>query len=61
MTMMTPVGLGPNCCLMSDDHAPVPYMSPQLLDAIRLRNKVKKIFSKTNDPSDGEKYRTQLI
>ena len=50
--------------LLSDvveDHAPikrstvrrehVPYMSPELLDAIRLRNKLKKHFSKTNDPA----------
>ena len=34
-------------------------MSPDLLDAIRLRNKLKKTFSKANDPTDGEKYRIQ--
>ena len=52
-----------------DDHAPikrsvvrrehVSYMSPELLDAIRLRNKLKKRFLKTNHPSDREKYRCQ--
>ena len=35
------------------------YMSPELLDAIRLRNKIKKNFSKTNDPAGGKKYRIQ--
>lgn len=49
-----------------DDHAPmkqstirrqhVPFMSLELLDAIRLRSKLKKIYSKTNDPTDFDKY-----
>ena len=52
-----------------EDHAPikrskvrrehVPYMSPELLDAIRLRNKLKKNFSNTSDPAGGKKYRIQ--
>ena len=55
--------------VVEDRHAPikrskvrrkhVPCMSPELLDAIRLRNKLKENFSKTNDPADGKKYRIQ--
>ncbi len=52
-----------------DAHAPikrstikrehVPFMTPELLDAIRHRNKLRREYFKTKDPADRERYRTQ--
>ena len=52
-----------------DVHAPVkkckskrphlPFMTPELLGSIRLRNKLRKLYFESKDPGDWEKYRLQ--
>ena len=37
----------------------VPFTTPQLLGPIRHRNKLRKLYFKSKDPADWEKYRLQ--
>ena len=51
-----------------DDHAPikrktakrehVPFMTPELLEAIRKRNKLKRLYNKSKSPLDWDRYKT---
>jgi len=40
-------------------HEHVPYMTPELLDAIRRRNKLKRLYNKSKNSTDQVRYKNQ--